>query len=80
VLILLLFVFLIVVVGVVAGLAQAGMAPWSDPDRRSSRGSSDSRMLDNPGCLLALMAASVVWFVAWAVVLVLSLGFLRSVI
>lgn len=78
--ILLVFICLIVVVGVVAGLAQAGMLPWFDPDNRGSRGSSDSRMLDNPGCLLALMAACVVWFAAWGVVLLLSLRFLRSVI
>lgn len=74
---LLLFLALIVVLGVFAALAQAGMLPWFDSD---NRGSSDSRVLDNPGCLLALIAATVVWFAAWGVVLVLSLGFLRSVI
>ncbi|HUP69701.1 MAG TPA: hypothetical protein VM142_07780 [Acidimicrobiales bacterium] len=79
-LILLLFICLIVVVGVVAGLGQAGMLPGFDHDSRSSRGSGDSRMLESPGCLLALIAASVVWFAAWGVVLILSLRFLRSVI
>ncbi len=74
---LLLFLALIVVLGVFAALGQAGMLPWFDSD---NRGSSDSRVLDNPGCLLALIAATVVWFAAWGVVLVLSLGFLRSVI
>lgn len=78
-LILLLFICLIVVVGVVAGLSQAGMMPWSDSGARRSFGSGDS-MLNSPGCLLALIAASVVWFAAWGVVLVLSLRFLRSVI
>ncbi|MEO7837302.1 MAG: hypothetical protein ABIS21_06645 [Acidimicrobiales bacterium] len=79
-LILLLFVCLVIVVGAVAGLAQAGLLPWFEPDRRGARGSSDSRMLENPGCLLALIAASVVWFAAWGIVLVLSLRFLRSVV
>lgn len=79
-LILLLLVCLIIVVGVVAGLAQAGMLPWFDSDDRGSGRSSDSRMLDNPGCLLTIIAASLVWFAAWGVVLVLSLNFLRSVI
>lgn len=78
-LILLLFICLVVVVGVVAGLSQAGMMPWSGSDGRRSFGSGDS-MLNSPGCLLALIAASVVWFAAWGIVLVLSLRFLRSVI
>lgn len=79
-LILLLFICVIVIVGVVAGLSQAGMTPWSGADNRGSFSSSDSRLLDSPGCLMALIAASVVWFAAWGVVLILSLRFLRSVI
>ena len=79
-LILLLFICVIVIVGVVAGLSQAGMMPWSGTDGRGSFSSSDSRMLESPGCLLALIVASVVWFAAWGVVLILSLRFLRSVI
>lgn len=79
-LILVLFIGLITVVGAVAALAQGGMLSWFDPDSRGSRWSSDSRMLDRPGCLLALIAASLVWFAAWGIVLVLSLRFLRSVI
>ncbi|HUR17922.1 MAG TPA: hypothetical protein VMZ51_03170 [Acidimicrobiales bacterium] len=79
-LILLLFICLIVVVGVVAGLGQAGMLPGFDSEGRGSGSSGVSRMLDSPGCLLTLIAASVVWFAAWGVVLVLSLRFLRSVI
>lgn len=80
VLILLLFICLIIVVGTVAGLSQAGMMPWSDGGGGGSRRSSDSSMLDNPGCLLGLIAGCVVWFAAWGIVLVLSLNFLRSVI
>lgn len=79
-LILLLFICLIVVVGVVAGLAQAGLLPGLDGGDRGSHGVGESRMLNSPGCLLALIAAAVVWFAAWGIVLVLSLRFLRSVI
>lgn len=79
-LILLLFIVSIIVVGAVAGLAQAGMFPWFEPGDGGSRRSNDSRLLDNPGCLLALIAAALVWFAAWGVVLVLSLRFLRSVL
>ncbi len=79
-LILLVFICLIVVVGTVAGLGQAGMLPWFDPDSRGSRSSSDSTLFSSPGCLLGLIAASIVWFAAWGVVLILSLRFLRSVI
>jgi len=80
VLILLLFILVIVVVGVVAGLSQAGMMPWFEPDGGGSRRSNDSHLLDKPGCLLALIAGAVVWFAAWGVVLMLSLRFLRSVL
>ncbi len=30
------------------------------------------------GCLIALIVAASLWFIAWAVVLVLALGLLRS--
>ena len=75
---LVLFICLIIAVGAFAALAQTGMLPWSDPDRRSGPVLHMAEL--NQGCLISLIVASIVWFAAWGVVLVLSLRFLRSVI
>jgi hypothetical protein len=38
-----------------------------------------SRLRELPqGCLIALIVFATLWFIAWAVVLVLALGLLRS--
>lgn len=74
------FVGIIVVIGIVAVLSQAGVLPsFGDGSGRGAGWSSES-FSPGPGCLLAIIVAALVWFALWGVVLVLALKFLRDVI
>lgn len=71
---LLLFVAVVVVIGVCAVLVQAGILPGG-----SGEGFRVPRLPElPPGCLLAIIVAATVWFLAWGIVLVLILQFLRQ--
>ena len=62
----------VLAIGVVAILAWMDLLPGFERQGRSSGGEVP------PGCLLGVVAASAVWFLAWAVVLILALNFLRT--
>ncbi len=71
---LLLFVFLVVAIGVGAVLVQNGMLPGASGD-----GVRLPHLPELPqGCLLALIVGAAVWFVLWGIVLILALRFLRT--
>ncbi len=63
----------VLAIGVVAILAWMDLLPGFERQGRSSSGSEIP-----PGCLVGVVAACAVWFVAWAVVLILALNFLRT--
>jgi hypothetical protein len=84
-------IFLIVVlcvllgVGVYAGLMSSGILPGSEREETRSFSSGSGVLPRAPhlrempqGCLIALILAGVVWFIAWGVVLVLALNLLGS--
>lgn len=72
-------------IGVYAGLMASGILPGQDRDERPSLGGGGGVMPQAPrlrempqGCLIVLILAALVWFVAWGIVLVMALNLLSS--
>lgn len=84
-------IFLVIVlcvllaIGVYAGLMASGILPGQEKRETPSFSSSSGVLPRAPhlrelpqGCLIVLILAGLVWFVAWGIVLVLALNLLSS--